>query len=1109
MSVQSAERKEVIDLIEKNINWKEFEDQGEERIKLDIELLFKQLNESDQSLYLQSLKAIVALVKESTSRLFSMPAVLKILKPHFEHLKFIYEKLEQIEERQIAADILSLIATVQAGHEVLKYRLLGTHSFKVSFWGHEYVTHLVRDVIAIFKERKKLDKDALKISKDVLKYLISQNAVSEAVDFVIEINQIHLLEHFVENEDTAAAVCNYLKQIAIYTQNDETLLTLNAAFKLYKKFNNHIEALLLSLKVKDTNTAKQLLLAVEERAMQKQLVCLAAKHQLNIDGIEDEELLELLTNEFKRKVLMEAAKILEISKPKNPFEVIEKKRCEANLLRNLKKSRNSDLLEWSIINGFLNCAFASDTLFASIEFEEALKLTNDRNNYISIIASLGLIYRWHTDKGTNEIEKYLNSKDCKQKCGAILALCVMNQDRNIEEILKHLNAANEEIKIATIMGLGILFAGQNRADILDELKMILKNVQPNGNLVIYSTAALSCGLVALGSANKQLLRILFHALLELDIHCLNIENNFNCWFILLAMGFCFFGRSDKASAIITLLYKIPNKILREMAKVLIAACVYFGSGNMLKIQEFLQICAQKPIRKRKKFDETDTNTKEMKRSNRNKSDMKQIENMVRTISSCLDSEASSDKSTNRSRTKSLKKTKAGEKRSTISDDLKRSIESIVTSPVKSDFKFNQKQPKIGENQIDLQQRTKSDHLKRNPPIKIISSFENNSANLNDGSSEKMKQNLNFTGENSKNNSMRTEQKTQVSKFSMKTEAISSPKTPVFLNEILISSKLEKKAEDDIKKCSKEKSNSVKSIKAQNKRNSSSPKLPLPRARIVRHSISYFEPFWRKLIDFSSNSLTQAFAVLGIGAVSMGEEISTQMAVRMCSHFFRFASSPVKRTTPLILAFLFLSNPQPTVVQMLQKHTLDLNLDFAANCIIALGFVGAGTNNDKIAAHFRELAAHYKRNTELKRAIRISQALLYLGKGCLSLSPHQFDNELTKDTSAASVLIALLCCFDIRNTLLGKLNFLLYYLTPAIQSKVCATFDENLKAAPITVRVGKRVDTTGKVGKQRSIAGFRTLTTPMLLSIDQRAEIASDEYRPLTPIIEHNVILRKI
>ena len=92
-----------------------------------------------------------------------------------------------------------------------------------------------------------------------------------------------------------------------------------------------------------------------------------------------------------------------------------------------------------------------------------------------------------------------------------------------------------------------------------------------------------------------------------------------------------------------------------------------------------------------------------------------------------------------------------------------------------------------------------------------------------------------------------------------------------------------------------------------------------------------------------------------------------------------------------------------------------------------------------------------------------------------------------------------------------------------------TFDTELRPLPVSVRVGNAVDVVGQVkansqswfktdncshisafqaGKPKTITGFQTHTTPVLLSQGERAELATEEYLPLTPIMEGFVILKK-
>ncbi|XP_029655676.1 26S proteasome non-ATPase regulatory subunit 2-like [Octopus sinensis] len=82
------------------------------------------------------------------------------------------------------------------------------------------------------------------------------------------------------------------------------------------------------------------------------------------------------------------------------------------------------------------------------------------------------------------------------------------------------------------------------------------------------------------------------------------------------------------------------------------------------------------------------------------------------------------------------------------------------------------------------------------------------------------------------------------------------------------------------------------------------------------------------------------------------------------------------------------------------------------------------------------------------------------------------------------------------------------IVPAISSRMLVTYDENLEPLTVSVRVGQAVDLAGQTGTKRSITGFQTHNTPVLLAHGQRAELVTDEYIPLTPYLEGVVILKR-
>ena len=75
-------------------------------------------------------------------------------------------------------------------------------------------------------------------------------------------------------------------------------------------------------------------------------------------------------------------------------------------------------------------------------------------------------------------------------------------------------------------------------------------------------------------------------------------------------------------------------------------------------------------------------------------------------------------------------------------------------------------------------------------------------------------------------------------------------------------------------------------------------------------------------------------------------------------------------------------------------------------------------------------------------------------------------------------------------------------------RMLLTVDEDMQLLPVSVRVGQAVETVGQAGRPKTITGFQTHTTPVLLASGERAELATDEFLPLSSLLEGVVILRK-
>lgn len=253
---------------------------------------------------------------------------------------------------------------------------------------------------------------------------------------------------------------------------------------------------------------------------------------------------------------------------------------------------------------------------------------------------------------------------------------------------------------------------------------------------------------------------------------------------------------------------------------------------------------------------------------------------------------------------------------------------------------------------------------------------------------------------------------------------------------------------------------------------------------------------------------QGAAVMGVAMVAMAEEIGAQMVVRTLDHLLRYGEISVRRAVPLALALLCIGNPTNVIViDTLSKLSHDNDTTVAMNAIFALGLTGVGTNNSRHAQMLRQLVAYYSRDNQMLYVVRLAQGLLHMGKGTLGIHPKNSQGFNTNKPALGSLLAVLFIALDMPSTLGGNMPYFLFLLAVAMYPRWMLTLDEELQPKPVSVRVGVAVDVVGQAGKPKSITGFQTHTTPVLLSQVERAEFATDQFISDAHILEGLVIVK--
>src|ERR1700728_3351844 len=181
---------------------------------------------------------------------------------------------------------------------------------------------------------------------------------------------------------------------------------------------------------------------------------------------------------------------------------------------------------------------------------------------------------------------------------------------------------------------------------------------------------------------------------------------------------------------------------------------------------------------------------------------------------------------------------------------------------------------------------------------------------------------------------------------------------------------------------------------------------------------------------------------------------------------------IRKAVPLALGLVSASNPKLPILDTLSKYSRDNDLQVALNAIFAMGLVGAGSNNARLAQMLRQLAGYYYKEPDCLFMVRIAQGLVHMGKGAIGINPFFSDRNIMSRTAVAGLLATLTAFTDAKgcklryglsefkveikriSVVLDKYHWMLYFLVTAMYPRFLITLDEELKPKPVTVRVGQ-------------------------------------------------------
>lgn len=538
-------------------------------------------------------------IKTSTSSMTAVPKPLKFLRPHYEPLKKLYDEWPAGDDRNSLADVLSVIGMTfsdEDRQETLKYRLLAPTS-DIGSWGHEYVRHLALEIGEVYGKRvfaEESTDDLVDLAITLIPLFLKTNAEADAVDLMSELEIIERLPGFVDKE-TYSRVCLYMVSMVnllTYPDND---LFLRVAHEIYKKYGQATQAMVLAIRLNDTELIKADFQAADDPTLKKQLAFLIARQRISLDTEEeDSEVQDSLGNLRLAEHFKTLGKELNILDPKTT-EDIYKSHLESSRvagMTNLDSARHN--LASGFVNAFVNAGFGNDKMMLTEKDTNSWVWKTKDEGMTSTVASLGTLLLWDVENGLDKIDKYTYSEEPQIVAGAMLAIGIMNAGVKMDsepvmallgepEKLEH---ANPLIRVASIMGLGLTYAGSNKEELLaDKLLPIISDTTQD--MQISAMAALSCGLIFVGSCHPEVTEAIITTMMDDDRQS-QLKDKWTR-FMALGLGLLYFGKQEEVDVILEALKAIDSPAAKATA-VLVEICAWAGTGAVLKIQELLHMC---------------------------------------------------------------------------------------------------------------------------------------------------------------------------------------------------------------------------------------------------------------------------------------------------------------------------------------------------------------------------------------------------------------------------------------------------------------------------------------------------------------------------------------
>lgn len=197
---------------------------------------------------------------------------------------------------------------------------------------------------------------------------------------------------------------------------------------------------------------------------------------------------------------------------------------------------------------------------------------------MSTVATLGWVLLWDVDSGLSQIDKYLYAADDHLQAGALLGCGVVNCgvknecDPALALLSSYVEHTTDVLSRAAIIGLGVAYSGSNKPEAISRLVSAILDTS-SARLQHACLAALSAGMVAVGSLNEEVTSTIIQTMLERPS---SQWNNTFSKFMALGLALACLGRQEEADVILASLEAV-NEPMKSMAHMMCDVCAYAGT----------------------------------------------------------------------------------------------------------------------------------------------------------------------------------------------------------------------------------------------------------------------------------------------------------------------------------------------------------------------------------------------------------------------------------------------------------------------------------------------------------------------------------------------------